>query len=256
MTGLYLQALQGVKTIEEALERYYELPEDSSSADEEVLGVAEAECSDGDDLAYAGSQHHSMLDDHDVPFEIPMGASQCNDPAAPIGMPGPAAHVGMPASAAAAAAVHITARPSHDLPPSKPKSTAVTHTFLDAAAPNAAALAAKRARPSGNADSRRQPHSQILSQQASLGRMARLDSQGSGQSAPAGLGSQVCAVALLQVYGMFCIACIMLHDVCVLLETSSQCSIISLAETCPANGLQGGSDCSPACCSGTLCNCM
>lgn len=169
-----MQALQvGASTVEEALERYYELPEDSDSADEEDLGLAEAESSDGDDLAYAGSQQHSMLEDDDAPFEIPMGASQCN------GEP-----ISIPTSAAAVAPV--AARPGYTMPPSMPRPTAVPHA-MPAAAP-------KGARPSGNADSRRQLQSQGLAQQVSLG-LGRMDSQGSGQSALAGLGSQVCAVA-------------------------------------------------------------
>ena len=210
-----MQALQvGATTVEEALERYYELPEDSDSADEEDLGLAEAEFSDGDDLAYAGSQQHSMLEDDDAPFEIPMGASQCNGPTAPISIP-----------TSAAAVAPVAARPGYTMPPSMPRPTAVPHA-MPAAAP-------KGARPSGNADSRRQLQSQGLAQEVSLGSgLGRMDSQGSGQSALAGLGSQVCAVACCS-----CTTCVEWHEPHVmmsLLHRISRYSIVALVN-CPDN---------------------
>lgn len=61
--------LKGVLRVEDAVEKYFELPSDYNSDEEDH--------DDGDDISPLGSQHmHHMLDD----YTIPMGASQSTNP--------------------------------------------------------------------------------------------------------------------------------------------------------------------------------
>lgn len=183
---LLLQALQGgATTLEEALDHYFTLPDSPDEAEEDGCSQPD-EC--GDDLAYAGSQPHDRLCDVDMPFEVPLAASQSSAPASNI------------YSTGAAASAAVTNRASSTLPP-RSSASAVLGKSEAAAAPGKGKTASVsgatgQAKASGNVTSRQRSNIQELPSiphQALQGQsLGRLGSQESGLSGLAGpLGSQV-----------------------------------------------------------------